>query len=85
MLKTLLTPHEYRRLAVVACVDPRTLEMYGEGRARSTTSARIDAALVELGLGHLRAGRKAGEVDTSSQGMFSPSSESGSAREANRG
>jgi len=54
MLKKRLTPHEYRQLAVVACVDPRTLQMYAEGRARSTTSARIDAALVELGLGHLR-------------------------------
>jgi hypothetical protein len=52
-MKTLLTPHEIRRLAVVACVDPRTLKMYAEGRARSTTSARIDAALLELGLGHL--------------------------------
>jgi hypothetical protein len=67
MLKAQLTPHEYRRLAVAACVDPRTLQMYADGRSRSTTSARIDAALLELGLGHLRADSSAGGADRSSK------------------
>jgi hypothetical protein len=68
IMKTLLTPHEIRRLAVVACVDPRTLKMYAEGRARSTTSARIDAALVDLGLDHLRAAAAAARGEHPSKG-----------------
>lgn len=54
MLIDALTPHEIRRLAVAACVDPRTLRKYAEGRTYSTTTARIERALAELGLNHLR-------------------------------
>ncbi len=42
------TAHELRLIAVTACVDPRTVKEYLRGRAKSTTSARIEQALREL-------------------------------------
>lgn len=45
-----LTAHDERRIAVAACVDPRTVRQYLRGNAKSTTSVRIEAALRELGL-----------------------------------
>lgn len=44
-----LSAHEARRIAVAACVDPRTIRQYLDGRAKSTTSARIELALQQLG------------------------------------
>lgn len=45
-----LTPHEERAVAVAAGVDPRTVRAYlDERRCRSTSAARIDAALRLLG------------------------------------
>lgn len=44
-----LTAHELRRIAVLACVDPRTIRQYLAGRAKSTTSARVEDALRQLG------------------------------------
>ena len=44
-----LTAHEARRIAVAACVDPRTITQYLAGTAKSTTSARIEQALQQLG------------------------------------
>lgn len=44
-----LTAHDRRRIAVAACVDPRTVRQYLSGRAKSTTAARIEQALRELG------------------------------------
>ena len=40
-----LSAHDRRRLAVEAYVDPRTLRSYIEGRAQSTSAARIEKAL----------------------------------------
>src|SRR5690242_8077407 len=46
-----LTPHDERRVAVLAGVDPRTVRARMRGRRqRSTVAARIDGALRELGL-----------------------------------
>jgi hypothetical protein len=45
----ILSAHEVRRVAVAACVDPRTVHQYFEGRAKSTTTARIEEALRVLG------------------------------------
>jgi len=53
-----LTAHEARRIAVVAVVDPRTIQQYFAGKAKSTTSARIEQALRELGLFHLLRSRQ---------------------------
>jgi hypothetical protein len=44
-----ITAHEARRIAVAACVDPRSIKQYFLGRAKSTTSARIEQALTQLG------------------------------------
>lgn len=44
-----LTAHEQRQISVAAGVDPRTLRSYLRGKARSTTAARIEAALLEYG------------------------------------
>jgi hypothetical protein len=49
MSSTQLTAHEARRISVTACVDPRTLRQYLAGKAKSTTAARIEQALVQLG------------------------------------
>jgi len=49
-----LTAHERRLVSALAAVDPRTLRRYFEGQARSTTSARIEEALVKIGRGNLR-------------------------------
>lgn len=47
-----LTPHDLRRVAVLASVDPRSVQRFLEGGAvRSTTAARIADALRELELG----------------------------------
>lgn len=49
--KAPLTPHELRRVAVVAGCDPRTVRSRLEGRRQpSTMAARIDEALRSLGL-----------------------------------
>jgi hypothetical protein len=46
-----LSPHDERRVAVEAGCDPRSVRAYIEGRSqRSTTAARIEAALARLGL-----------------------------------
>jgi len=47
---TRLTAHDRRRIAVRACVDPRTIDQYLRGRAQSTTSARIEQALRSLAI-----------------------------------
>jgi hypothetical protein len=48
-----LTPHEERRLAVVAGVDPRTARRWWKGQSvTSTCAARLEEAAVELGLPH---------------------------------
>lgn len=45
-----LSPHDIRRVAVVAITDPRTVANYVSGRAvRSTSETRIVEALRELG------------------------------------
>jgi hypothetical protein len=44
-----ITAHEARRIAVAACVDPRTIAQYLAGRSKSTTAARIEQALQQLG------------------------------------
>jgi hypothetical protein len=47
-----LTPHEERRIAVIALVDPRTVRAYLSGRrVRPTCASRIDGALKRLRLG----------------------------------
>ena len=49
-----LTSHEERRVAVHACVDPRTVRRYLKRVAiHSTSRARVEAALVAMGLAHL--------------------------------
>lgn len=46
----MLNPHQERTVAVKACVDPRTVRAYLEGRTiRSTVAARVADALRELG------------------------------------
>lgn len=46
-----LTPHDRRRVAVVACIDTRTVERWLRGEPiRSTVAARIALALNELRL-----------------------------------
>jgi len=46
-----LSPHDERRVAVVAAVDPRTVRSYLAGRSQhSTVVARVESALRELGL-----------------------------------
>jgi hypothetical protein len=48
--KAILSPHQLRRLAVAACVTEPTAKRYYEGLpGRSTTRARIDEAVRELG------------------------------------
>jgi hypothetical protein len=55
----LLSPHEERRVAVHAAVDPRTLRRYLVGEPIvSTCRARIERALEELGLSSLVLGRQ---------------------------
>ena len=50
-----LTRHDERRLAVTAYVDPRTIRKYFAGALmKPMTSARIEAALVELHWTHLK-------------------------------
>lgn len=45
-----LTPHQERHISVRACCDPRTVRAYLRGdRVCSTSAARIEAALHELG------------------------------------
>jgi hypothetical protein len=44
-----ITAHEGRRIAVAACVDPRTIQQYLAGKAKSTTAERIEQALRQLG------------------------------------
>jgi hypothetical protein len=44
-----ITAHEARRIAVAACVDPRTIRQYLAGTSKSTTAARIEQALQQLG------------------------------------
>jgi len=44
-----VTAHLARKIAVAACVDPRTIQQYFSGKAKSTTSERIEQALRELG------------------------------------
>lgn len=45
-----LTAHDTRRVAVVACCDPRSVVARLDGRKQhSTVAARIDAALIQLG------------------------------------
>jgi DNA-binding LacI/PurR family transcriptional regulator len=52
-----LTPHELRRIAVEAGVDPRTVASYLRGgRVVSTASARILRALEALGFSAVRRG-----------------------------
>jgi len=46
-----LTPHDRRRIAVAAAVDPRTVDRYLRGQTvASTCTARIRDALARLGL-----------------------------------
>jgi hypothetical protein len=46
-----LSPHDERRAAVRAGVDPRTVRAFLAGkRQRSTVAARVRATLAELGL-----------------------------------
>lgn len=46
-----LTVHQCRQVAVKACVDPRTVQAYLDGKpCHSTTSERVRLALAELGL-----------------------------------
>ena len=49
MSQRTLSAHEARQIAVLAMVDPRTVHQYLQGNAQSTTSARIELALRELG------------------------------------
>jgi hypothetical protein len=52
---TQLTQHQIRQLAVAACVDPRTVRKYmAGGPGVSTTTARIEGALIELHWTHLK-------------------------------
>jgi hypothetical protein len=44
-----VTPHLEREIGVRARTDPRALRSYLAGKARSTTVARIEAALREVG------------------------------------
>ncbi len=44
-----LTAHEKRRISVIAAVDPRTVDQYLAGKAKSTTASRIEDALRQLG------------------------------------
>lgn len=47
-----LAAHTVRRVAVEACVDPRTVTAFLEGRPQaSTTRQRVAEALDKLGLG----------------------------------
>lgn len=49
VLDDTLTPHDLRRVAVLASVDPRSVAAYLAGRRqRSTTAARIAQALREF-------------------------------------
>lgn len=49
-----LTPHQLREVAVKTTCDPKTVQSFLAGRpVRSTTRARLEAALSELGLGAL--------------------------------
>ena len=46
-----LTPHDVRRLAVLAVCDPKTVERYYAGRrVQSTSEQRIREAAAKLGL-----------------------------------
>ena len=47
--RPLLSAHDRRRVSVLACVEPQTVNRYLAGLARSTTSARIEQALREMG------------------------------------
>lgn len=50
-----LTPHQLREVAVKTTCDPKTVRSFLAGRpVRSTTRARLEAALTELGLEALR-------------------------------
>lgn len=50
-MSTMTTAHDVRRIAVESCTDPRTVNRYLRGEPiRSTTSARIAAALAKLGI-----------------------------------
>jgi hypothetical protein len=44
-----VTPDEERRIGVSAGCDPRVLRTYLAGKARSTSAARIEQALRDLG------------------------------------
>jgi hypothetical protein len=46
---TRLSPHDERAVGVLAGVDPRVIRSYLAGRCRSTTAARIEAALRDFG------------------------------------
>lgn|GEM_PF-5654447 len=55
--KPKLTPYERRAVAVVAICHERSVQSWERGTARSTTAARIEHAIVELGLEHVLRGR----------------------------
>ncbi|HMR74334.1 MAG TPA: hypothetical protein PKD61_04460 [Polyangiaceae bacterium] len=48
-MSTHLNAHEKRKIAVLAAVDPRTIDQYLKGKAKSTTSSRITDALRQMG------------------------------------
>jgi hypothetical protein len=49
------TPHELRLISAAACVNEKTTRRYFRDQARSTSStqARIQEAVVRLGMDHL--------------------------------
>jgi hypothetical protein len=59
-----LSQHDLRRVAVAACSDPRSVVAYLRGApVRSTTRARVEAALESCGLDRLlRSGSGNGET-----------------------
>lgn len=49
-MTTYVSAHDIRRIAVAAMTDPRTIQRYLKGEPiRSTSKARIEAALAALG------------------------------------
>lgn len=50
-MTTNVSAHDVRRIAVAAMTDPRTIQRYLKGEPiRSTSKARIDAAVLTLGI-----------------------------------
>ena len=55
--KPKLTPYQRRAVAVAAVCHERTVRSWERGTARSTTVARVERAIRDLGLHHVLKGR----------------------------